>query len=643
MHPRLLLRRDPTEGSRSIDAVKTSLTGGRTAEIWRALTDHVNADAERPPYTPTTVIPHRAAAQADVGNRDYRIVHAAAERIMRGALVWLLAGNQTARESCLEQMHCIFDEAVWPDWRDLAHLRAPADLRTGQFLRAIGFAFDWLSPSLTDTERDWILAGADRCGIQPYLQSLDEHVSWAFADEPNNWMTCVVGGAAIAGMGLGDAHPAADRLVEESIGRFEQYLDVLGPEGEFNESIGYAAAMRFPIVHFAALRSWSGGGQNQLLDPRLSAFCDWYMYFMLPPGVNAAFGDTHLGAPPQASMYAPMAAATRNPHYQWFYEAYGAVTDRSDLCLELICYDPEVPAVSPAGRMPRGRAYRGHSACWSSRTSWDADRAACVVYGKGGHGREKHGHHDAGTICLDGHNQRLLCDSGNLAYPADYFGANRCAYHNAAAAGHNVPVVGGREMRRSPEDAAVILASHFDDALGAAWAVDTTALYDGVKQVRRGVIHLLPGVLAVLDHLLLEQAEDVAIRWHTINRAEPDADGAFVVTENGVTLMSRMVNLQSTPMAWTRGEQTYEPPYDRDRIGQPLADRRESFVLAAATAKQVLLLSLFSLYNADLTPAAWQGNGARWQTTTPVGDVVVTVDNNVLRVAGPAGELSLEL
>ena len=97
----------------------------------------------------------------------------------------LLTGDDRYRDEALRQIECVFDDTIWPIWRDLSHSWVTADLRTGQFMRAIGPAYDWLYPSLSTKRRQWIVDGLDRKGIQPYLTSLEEKAFWAIAQDRN--------------------------------------------------------------------------------------------------------------------------------------------------------------------------------------------------------------------------------------------------------------------------------------------------------------------------------------------------------------------------------------------------------------------------------------------------------------------------
>ena len=220
-----------------------------------------------------------------------------------------------------------------------------------------------------------------------------------------------------------------------------------------------------------------------------------------------------------------------------------------------------------------------------------------VVYGKAGQGHEFHGHHDAGQVCIDAYGERLIVDLGSPhpMYPADFFGEHRYEYFNASARGHNVPMLGGRETRREATDRAEIVAAEFDDARGGQWTFDLTGLYDGARQVKRTVTHLLPGLVAVLDEVEQEQADEIALHWHTIDRAEPDADGCFTVRAEHAGLAARIVRLDGGELTFTRGEHVYRAPYDKGRLGDPLINRYESYVRVACTERACRLLTLFAV------------------------------------------------
>jgi len=499
----------------------------------------------------------------------------------------------------------------------------PADLRTGMLSMDVALAFDWLYPSLSKNEKDFIIEGIDRQGIQPYLQSIEQDPWWIH--DLNNWLTVIVGGLGIAGMTLGKEHPDSQKLIDISASLMQKYMSIYGPDGEFNESVAYANATKLVVNYYLAKYYWSKGGEKRLAQNPLPQTCYWKMYLTLPPGRVVAFGDAHVDAAPEVKYIAAIASATRDPILQWFYLQYAP--QKADP-LQLLWYDPTLEPENPEGKLPLGKAFFAHGACISSRTDWNSQGTACVVYGKAGR-EENHEHNDLGQLCIDGYGEKLIVDLGSPSgYPADFFEANRWMYYNASVRGHNVLMFGCREMRVPNRDRGEkfgdefkkiqgkILDAKFDTKTGGHWRIDLTGVYEGVKSVYRTVVHLFPGIVAVLDEAELKNEEEISLRWHTIDRCEPDADDNFIVMGEKAKLTGKVICLGVEKFSIQRNEHKYQPPFDRDRLGEPLEQRRESYIEAKLTAKSCRLLSLFSVVEKDEKQQLWHRNNDVWEIQT---------------------------
>jgi hypothetical protein len=332
-------------------------------------------------------------------------------------------------------------------------------------------------------------------------------------------------------------------------------------------------------------------------------------------------GDGFVDLPLSMTVFASVAAATSDGILQWFYGNHVQSNVYSDLTLDLLMYDPMIEPISPEGKIPRGCAYRAHGATWSSRTSWDPHSTACVVYGKGGHGKEIHGQHDVGQVCVDAYGERLIVDHG---YPRpnwsmDYFGKDRWRFHRAGVIGHNVIMIGGREMRDESNATATIVDANFDDERGGHWIVDTTAVYDGAQSVRRSALHLHPAIVAVLDEVELTDEDDISLRWHTVDRCEPDQAGRFMVAAGAVRLAGAVTGLDQ-PLAYRRGEHHNES-----------ADHEnESFIEASVRATSCRILSLFCAFAPGDEPAMWTRTDQTWTIGSAVS-VELRADNLTVR------------
>lgn len=638
-HPHIYVTGEPVPGLRSVGELRRAIGAGRTRELWERVLQGAEEAAGSDPLVPSSPVPGRGPEHVAHANRDYVVCRAAGERILDGALAWLLTGNERWARAALDQIEALFDEARWPDWRDLAHPTFPADLRTGMLGRDIGIAYDWLYHWLSPAQRAAVMEGLCRRAFDPFWASAAAGAWWA--NGSNNWTTCIVGGLGMATMAVGEDYARSTELVDYSRERLLAYRGIYGPDGEFNESPAYAGSSVYPVGYFLARLYETAGRENLLAQSPFPEACRWYLYLTLPPGRLADFGDVHVGSAPATSFAAAVAHAARDPVLQGFCLAHDEATLRRSPAFDLLWFDEALAPATAEGRLPRGRAFPAHGGCIVSRSSWDPRAPASCVVSKAGHGAELHGNRDAGQVCIDGLGERLIVDLGmpEPVYPRDFFGPNRCRYYPASAAGHNVPVIGGREMRGAASDRARIVAAEFDDARGGAWTIDSTALYDGARRVRRTVVHLLPSVVVVLDRLELERAEEISLRWHTADRAEPGPDGSFTVRSGAASAVARIVRLDGAgAQAVRRGEHEYRPPFHLTRLGDPLRQKRESYVEVVACAGQCTWLTLFAVAAAGAEPAGWEAAGGGWTAGIAGRTARVSVEGGFLCVAWEGGE-----
>lgn len=629
-HPSILVADLAGPGTRSVEDLRRAVRSGHAATLWRIVEQACEDDIRSEPLVPESVFPGRDLKQARWANRDWTVCRAAGDRVKRAALAALISGDRRYVDEALRQAATLFDERKWPRWRDkaTAHTRFPADLRTGMLSKDLGFAYDWLYRLLSAAERDDFLAGIDRCGIVPFFESVDADAWWLHS--MHNWTTCVVGGLGIAGMALGEDHPRGRELVDYSRPIMEKYLEcAYGPEGEFNESVGYASATELPMVYFAALESASGGREDIMSDSILREALTWYQYFVVPPGRVVAFGDAHLDAPPATVMFALAARVWRDGVFQWFYLNHQKGSSRRDYEFELLWYDPDVAPEEPSARLPKGRRYTAYGACVSSRSSWDPDVSHSVVCGKAGM-ETNHEHHDVGQLVIDGFGRRLIVDLGSPSgYPEDFFGPNRFRYYNASSHGHNVVTVAGREM--SHDVSGSYAHAELGDA-GGCWRVDLTPCYPGARTVSRGVVHLYPGIVAVVDDIGLPEPAETRLRWHPVSVPEVDDAGGFTAADGSAAVHACVVALVGrTPtvehLEPTVGHHRYEPPFDKARSGEKLDQRHEPYLDYVVETDRVRFLSMFAVCRTDeeVTPWHYASAGAGRRDNNGDGDMVYEI------------------
>ena len=353
-----------------------------------------------------------------------------------------------------------------------------------------------------------------------------------------------------------------------------------------------------------------------------------------------AFGDASVDRRAEVAYFAAVAAASRNECLQWFYlnSAAPAAQVAEDLPLWLLGFDATLEPRAPTDRLPLGRAFGEHGAILVSRSSWDLKSTPCVVYGKAGI-EHNHEHHDAGQVCIDGYGRRLIVDLGSPSgYPADFFGADRWQYYNASWTGHNVVTIDGAEMDAPRGACAKIVAAAFDDRWGGYWQLDLTSMVPGGQRVVRTVAHLTPGVAAVVDEVALDADQRMSLRWHTIDQATPQADGSFEVRADNVRLAGRVLALDGQQLTLSRGQHSYLSPYDTDRTGAKLDQRRESFLLVRPTSSTARILTLYAVLPPHAPRTEWESSADGYRIRTPAGAVVVSVGDGNLEVKAIGSE-----
>jgi len=626
MRPHLLITAEKVEGLRSVQELRESVKTGHGRLLWQDLKALADEDLKAAPL---------AGAY-----RSFPPVNATVQRVLRHALAFLITEQETYRDAALAQIEATFDPKLWKNWLDQA---APKNwttgLRVGMLCSAFGLAYDWLYTSLTPEQRQRVVDGVDRCGIQGYLQAV-EAGSW-IVGVLDNFCSIIVGGTAIAGMAFGDDHPQSGRLIELGKERVGAYLGEFGPEGEWAESVGYSASVIDLTMFFSTLRYWSapraGGAKESIIGTRpLPQFCQWLMYMTRPHGREALLGNVPKAVEQRriSLSYVPaVAAATSDGILQGYYlnnlfssQETNGVRNHA---LELVWYDQTLLPASPEGQMPHGKVFPAHTGCVSSRTDWNPRVTPCMVYGKGGKAYETNGHHDVGQVCIDGYGEPLIVDLGG--YGDQQSGGKILG----GAAGHNVLTFDGEDMRydrplsramfntperrKTPPLRAKFLGHEFDDKRGGYWVLDTTEVYGGVQEVMRTVVHLNPGIVVVLDRAALPQPREVSLRWHTTDKCEPKSDGKFVVQgAGGVQLASRVVRVNDGELSVAK--RTHNETGD-------------GFIEASLRGQQCALVSLFCVFAPGTRPGSWEGSDGGWSIGGPAGVVDVKVSSTALSVA----------
>lgn len=669
MLPAIIFSLDQTHRARRLDEIRRIINSPTGSSLWTAIRVAAGNERHQPPYVVDSLFPGREVYSAELKSIDYTLCRAIGLRILRHALMFLIEGDQAWIDAALRQTDVLFDDAEYPAWNHIARMEADGDtlkgssdlkrhdvhLRTGMLAKDVGLMLNWLRPHLNPGQLQTLVQGLEKRAIRPFQSAIRQEPWWLEVN--NNWLTCIVGGLGVCGMTLDGLHPDAQSLVAFADPLMERHLEDFGPEGEFNEGLGYAGAIGLVVDYFAARLGWTESRENRLAAAPFPAAARWFIHMTVPPGHLFSFGDGKLQAPLKADWLVALAAAAQDPMLQGFAMRY--CSNLADP-VQLLCLDSDLAGAPPTGSLPLGRAFHAHGACISSRTSWDWDRAASVV-GCKARREDNHEHNDPGQVVIHGEDVPLIMDWGTppSTYPAGFFTRDRFRYFDTQAFGHNILVFGGREMKscyelhpkfttgplhgkRALHNQGRIVAAEFDDTWGGLWTIDTAAAWAGVRRNLRTVLHIFPGFVVVLDQAALEKAESLSLRWNTACPPTVTGEGGFALELEQVSLAARVIDLTGVIAIHRSAHHQYLAPWNRDQFGGVLPQRNCPYFESVGHGDQCRLLSLFAVQPGHQA-IAWTRNGDSHTGTIGSDQLTVTPGPTAITVRSTRHQRHWEL
>ena len=641
--PSIFLVKEKTQGFTSAEDLRNIDINSHQGKLWNDFIGQAENDLKLPYIDPTTDFEGRSPVHLKHKNVSYDMARGVCERLSRSALLFMVTEEEKYKKLVLQQIEALYDTTRWPMWCDDAHVNKPphVDIRTFRISMWVALCYNWMKDDLSKNEKKFIIDGLDKRAIQPFWEKLAQRPGWY--THRHNWFTNMFGGMGITAMALGDAHPETLRLLDTIVPEMIDFNDSFGIMGEFNEPPGYAGAVRFSVEFAEAYRYYTKNKRNLLAEKPFPDVCYWIMYHTLPPGRMMPFGDTNTDQPLSSpAVIAAAANANKDGILQWYYLQY--FTEMKSP-MELFWFNPEVKPEHPEGKLPLGIEYKEHGAELISRTSWDPKITHCVIYGKAGR-ETNHDDNDVGQLCIDGFGEALIIDPGKPKpiYPKDYFGKTQYNYYTRSSKGHNVLVIGDKEMKSEPNSLArgKTIKSWFNDSIGSYWEINSTPVYENVLKVTRKVAHLFPGIIVVHDYAELAKEDSIDLRWHCVSTPhifEPflGIDG-FTTRNSRATLSARIISLNENFLKLSSGNHEFKPPYNLTRQGDPLEQHYEPFVKISTKGKIFSTLSLFAVFESSTEEPIWEESTSGWELYRNGVTYTVTAEENSFKIISSSGK-----
>jgi len=473
--------------------------------------------------------------------------------MMRSAFSHLLAPD--ARHLALARLALsrLLGYPRW-DWLRDREKRPVGVMRGAGTCIALTLVAEWLAADLTAEEQAAITRGLATEGGPPCYRGLfdmthhDQAGPWSLnpdeeglppmdvsrwphiLDETNLRIICTTGLAA-ATCHLHGRHPDAPQWLVMTRDSLQRYAARMPKDGSFGEGIGYwDYTFSHYIFTLEILRRKLGVDERALLDfPAMARFAlEMTMPTAGHPDDCISIGDaaTSAGSVPLTWI----AREFRDAGAQQLALQPGAVRPNWTTSWAAIWFDPTVPARRPAdARLDRNQAL----GLVISRTGWE-EQDAVVVLRSGG--PVNHEHADRNSVIFKAHGERLFNDPVHASYSTKdpKWLLRQTEAHTAVLIdGKGHVYHDGHDGTNSSTAAATIQ----DYRTGPGWMTVTSDAADAYRRaglpaqlVQRTLIYLKPGVLAIFDRVLLDEARPVSARFQVCND-----DGAGRVTAEGRT------------------------------------------------------------------------------------------------------------
>ncbi|MBT4138579.1 MAG: heparinase [Candidatus Latescibacteria bacterium] len=453
-------------------------------------------------------------------------------RVYALGLAWRWTGEQKYADNLLENILAVCN---FPDWNP-RHF-----LDTAEMSHAVGVAYDWLYPVLSETDRVTIQNGLIQHGLEPGLKAYagtESYGWWVKCD--HNWNQVCNAGLIVGALAIAETHPQyAQQIIPQAVESLPRALKMYGPDGAWAEGPGYwGYATRYTMFGFAALDTALGTDFDLLKIEGMSQAGLSPIYTTGPTGMYLAYADC--GERPHHSPMASMfwlASVFNDPFVADAEHRLIAKTDRVSP-QHVVWYVPQPN--SEIAHPSLDKRFRGPVELALFRSAWN-DVNALWVGIKAGYNEANHSHLDLGNFELDALGVRWARDLGSDNYNMPgYFGDQRWEYYRLISKSHNIPTLNGQEQ--DPSGTATL--TQFDTTGTFPHAqIDLTKGYlNQTKSIVRGTA-LINNRRAVLVQDEFELSEKTNIAWGITTDANIEIAGTTAtLTQDGQTLKAHILS-----------------------------------------------------------------------------------------------------
>lgn len=518
-HPRLLFSRD------DVAAIKQRAESPVMKPVTTRLIERAEWQLTAPPIIPSLTKRGEPNPAGEV--KGIQAARTLQGRVFTYCMAFTLTNQKKYRDAAVAEMRRAITD--WRIWVDTAH-RPPFDLMTGEICLTLGIAYDWLYHELTPAERQELRQGAERRGLQTYLQAATTtERPYTFLNARHNWNPVCNGGAAVLALALEGESELAAQTLKIAVPAMNPYWDHLTEDGGWDEGTGYwTYGHRYAFISAEALRR-SGKPSGAERFRHQGAKNTGYFPIIFNPGrkLTASFGDSTSRA--SDPVFYLLGREYKNADFIWFQDRVplpevsyqGWPREAMTLLWRPVGEDwlPEakrgfVPAIDPVYVFP--------SIGWGLMSPQQPDPPYFLAF-KNGSLAANHTHLDLNHVSVGFGDTMLAVELGSRPYPADYFSPKRYGYYEITTSGHNTVLIGGRGQVHGKPGKLLgpIKGDNFEALVGVAdGAYEAEAI-----RARRHVVFVNKRYWVLLDEIQTAQPESAELRFHTygkVTKTGPD-------------------------------------------------------------------------------------------------------------------------
>lgn len=409
-HPRLILTDDKIQ---QIKAYKDTDSFLKTAwaEVLDEATDYLETDltpagthdGKRLDWTPSTLIP-------------------------TCALAYLITDDVRYKDRAWAEIENI---CSFPNW-NTKHF-----LDTGEYSRAVAFAYDWLYDDWTDEQKQTMRNAVMKHAYAEAVKQLRQGVgSWL--TQRSNWIEVGASGMLLCAMAFADEE-GYENICNEIMSRTVEQLPVKGlfmfaPDGAYSEGMGYWNYALYTFYQMTSAMHTAIGTDMDLENYSGLPKTGYFPFAMMGSVGSFAFSDSSptlfMGGAP---VYHYVGMRYNIPNLVAYRVNYCDVADYRDI----VWYDPEYPKMADYTEgLPFDYFASGYEPLGSFRTGYS--RNSYYFGFKGGNNNGNHDQYDIGSFVIDANGVRWAEEIG----PETYYGTDqRFTYYRNRAEGNNTLVI----------------------------------------------------------------------------------------------------------------------------------------------------------------------------------------------------------